>query len=148
MSDLKVMSSPKHVDIAITGKCNLACKYCFYADEMTSRSDLSTDKWLAFMDELGRQGIMTVCLTGGEVFTRRDLFEIIDGLIANRMRYQILTNGTLITEKILKQFEVGKRRQRLDSIQVSIDGSSADIHDLSRPNSFERAFSGNCSSNG
>ncbi len=136
------MSSPKHVDIAITGKCNLACQYCFYADEMTSRGDLSTEQWLTFMAQLGKLGVMDVCLTGGEVFTRRDLFEIIDGVIANRMRYQILTNGTLITEKILEQFEIGKRRRRLDSIQISIDGSSAEIHDLSRPNSFERAIRG------
>jgi MoaA/NifB/PqqE/SkfB family radical SAM enzyme len=142
MSDLKVMSSPKHVDIAITGKCNLACQYCFYADEMVARKNLPTERWLSFFNELGQLGVMTVCLTGGEVFTRPDLFELIDGIIANRMRYSLLSNGTLITEETLKQFEVGKRRQRLDSIQISVDGSSAEVHDLSRPKSFGRALRG------
>ena len=142
MTEMKVMSSPRHVDIAITGKCNLACRYCFFADEMVGRSDLPTERWLSFFKELGRLGVMTVCLTGGEVFTRPDLFELIDCLIANRMRYQILSNGTMITEEILKQFEIGKRRQRLDSIQVSVDGSSAGVHDLSRPKSFKRALRG------
>ena len=84
------MSSPKHVDIAITGKCNLACQYCFYADEMVAHTDLPTERWLSFFEELGRFGVMTVCLTGGEVFTRPDLFELIDGIIANRMRYSLL----------------------------------------------------------
>lgn len=142
MTDLKVMSSPKHVDIAITGKCNLACQYCFYADEMVARSNLPTERWLAFFDELGSLGVMSVTLTGGEVFTRPDLFELIDGIIANRMRYSLLSNGTMITEETLKQFEIGKRRQRLDSIQVSVDGSSAEVHDLSRPKSFKRALRG------
>jgi len=142
MTNLKVMSSPKHVDIAITGKCNLACKYCFYADEMVARTNLPTERWLSFFDELGSLGVMTVCLTGGEVFTRPDLFELIDGIIANRMRYSLLSNGTMITEDTLKQFEIGKRRQRLDSIQVSVDGSSAEVHDLSRPKSFGRALRG------
>lgn len=142
MSDLKVMSSPKHVDIAITGKCNLACRYCFYADEMVARTNLPTERWLSFFDELGSLGVMTVTLTGGEVFTRPDLFELIDGIIANRMRYSLLSNGTMITEETLKQFEVGKRRQRLDSIQISVDGSSAEVHDLSRPKSFGRALRG------
>ncbi len=142
MSNLKVMSSPKHVDIAITGKCNLACQYCFYADEMVARSNLPTERWLSFFDELGSLGVMDVTLTGGEVFTRPDLFELIDGIIANHMRYDILSNGTLITEELLKQFEVGKRRQRLNSIQVSVDGSSAEVHDLSRPKSFSRALRG------
>ena len=48
----------------------------------------------------------------------------------------------MITEETLKQFEIGKRRQRLDSIQISVDGSSAEVHDLSRPKSFGRALRG------
>lgn len=142
MSDIQLMSSPRSVDVAITGRCNLTCKYCFYADEMAAHSDLSTERWLAFFEELGSLGVMTVSLTGGEVFTRQGLFELIDGIIANRMRYSLLSNGTLITEKVLKQFEIGKRRTRLDSIQVSIDGATAEIHNKSRPRSFDRALRG------
>lgn len=142
MTKLKVMSSPKHVDIAITGKCNLACKYCFYADEMVARTNLPTERWLAFFDELGSMGVMTVCLTGGEVFTHPNLFEFIDSIIANRMRYSLLSNGTMITEEMLKQLDIGKRRQRLESIQISVDGASAKVHDLSRPKSFRRALRG------
>jgi SynChlorMet cassette radical SAM/SPASM protein ScmE len=136
------MPSPREVDIAITGKCNLACQYCFYADEMVARSNLPTDRWLSFFEELRQLGVMTVCLTGGEVFTRPDLFELIDGIIANRMRYQLLSNGTMVTAQTLAQFEIGKRRQRMDSIQISVDGSSAEVHDLSRPKSFGRALEG------
>jgi len=142
MSDLSVISAPKRLDIAITGKCNLACQYCFYADEMVARTNLPTERWLTFFDELGKMGVMTVCLTGGEVFTRPDLFELIDGIIANRMRYSLLSNATMVTEETLAQFAVGKRRQRLDSIQVSVDGSSAEVHDLSRPKSFKRGLRG------
>jgi SynChlorMet cassette radical SAM/SPASM protein ScmE len=139
---VKVMSSPRNVDIAVTGKCNLACAYCFYAGEMVSRSDLPTETWLSFFEELGKLGVMTACLTGGEALSRPDFFELVDGIIANRMRYSILSNGTLITEKTLAEFEKGKRRQRLDSIQVSIDGSCAEIHDQSRPASFDCAIRG------
>jgi SynChlorMet cassette radical SAM/SPASM protein ScmE len=142
MSKMHIMPTPRDVDIAITGSCNLACAYCFYADEMIGRNDLPAERWLAFFEELGRLGVMTVCLTGGEVFTRSDLFELIDGISSNHMRYQLLTNGTLITEKTLAKFEIGKRRQRLNSIQVSIDGSQADVHDKSRPNSFNKAVRG------
>lgn len=139
---MKVMATPRNVDIAVTGKCNLSCAYCFYADEMTSRSDLSTGQWLDFFRKLGEMGVMTVCLTGGEALSRPDFFELVDGVIANRMRYQILSNGTLITEKAVEEFSVGKRRMRLDSIQISIDGSSEEVHNQSRPNSFSRAIRG------
>jgi len=142
MRSIQVMSSPQHVDIAITGNCNLACEYCFYADEMPSRGDLPTERWLAFFEELGRLKVMNVTLTGGEVFTRSDLFELLDSLVANRMRYSILSNGTLISEKTVKQLELGKRRSRLDYIQISIDGSTAAVNDRSRPESFARAVQG------
>ena len=134
---------PKSVDVAITGRCNLKCRYCFYADEMAALNDLSTERWLGVFDELGALAVQRVTISGGEAFTRPDLFELIDSVIDNKMRYSLLTNGTLITEKTIAAFEQGKRRLRLDSIQVSIDGSCAEIHNKSRPpNSFDRAMHG------
>ncbi len=130
------------VDISITGKCNLKCKYCFYSNEMAALSDLSTEDWKFIIRKLGEAKVMRITLTGGEVFTRPDIFEIIDSIIENRMRYSILTNGTLIDEKTVSAFYVGKRRLRLDSIQVSIDGSCPEVHNLSRPGSFDRAING------
>jgi len=140
--ELSVMPTPRDVEIAVTGKCNLSCAYCFYADEMTARTDLSTSQWLDVFKALGGLGVMRVTLTGGEALSRRDFFELVDGVIANRMRYSVLSNGTLITGKTIAEFQTGKRRQRLDSIQLSIDGSSSEIHDHSRPNSFDRAVRG------
>ena len=133
---------PSSVDISITGKCNLKCRYCFYSDEMTARSDLSTEEWKKNIKKLGDAKIMRVTLTGGEPFTRPDFFELVDSVIENRMRYSILTTGTLIDEKTIEAFSIGKRRLRLDSIQVSIDGSCAEVHNLSRPDSFDRAVKG------
>lgn len=140
--EISIIPTPKSVSISITGRCNLKCKYCFYANEMTALSDLSTEHWISFFKELGRLRVMSVSLTGGEAFTRPDLFDLIDGIIANRMRYNILSNGTLIDEKMLAQFEKDKRLLRLDHIQISIDGSNEEIHNLSRPNSFKRALRG------
>ncbi len=82
-------------------------------------------------------------LSGGEVFLRPDLWELVDALIDGRMRYSLLTNGTLITDKTVGELMREGRRRRLDSIQVSIDGSCAAVHDASRGNgSFERALRG------
>ncbi|MDD1724896.1 MAG: radical SAM protein [Methanospirillum sp.] len=134
---------PASVDLSLTGGCNLKCRYCFYADSMAARSDLPTERWLSFFSELGGLGVQRVCLSGGEIFTRPDLYILIDGIIENRMRYSMLSNGTLISEEVIRRLQEGKRRIRLDSIQVSLDGSSAAIHDLSRPpRSFDRVVRG------
>ncbi len=134
---------PGEFDISITGKCNLHCEYCFYAHEMHDRPDLPKEDWFTFFDELGILAVRNLTLSGGEVFVRKELWELIDYLIENRMRYSILSNGTLITEKTLQEFEKGKRRLRLNSIQVSIDGSCPEVHDKSRgPGAFARSIRG------
>lgn len=120
--------APKSVDLSITGRCNLKCAYCFYANEMAHLSDLPKERWLNFFDELGSLAVQRVAIGGGEAFLRPDLFELVDGIIDNKMRYSLLSNGTLITEDTLEAFDEGKRRLRLDSIQISIDGSCAEIH--------------------
>jgi SynChlorMet cassette radical SAM/SPASM protein ScmE len=127
-----VHDAPMNLDLSVTGKCNLHCAYCFYHDEMESRPDLPKEEWFEFFDELGRLAVRDATVSGGEVFVRSDFWELIDGLVENRMRYSINTNGTLITEKTLQEFEKGKRRSRLNSIQVSIDGSCPQVHDKSR----------------
>ena len=117
------------------------CTYCFYADEMEQRPDLPTDAWLAFFDELGSLAVRSVCLSGGEVFTRPDLWALIDRAIDNRMRYSLLSNGTLVDDAIVARLL--ERRTRLDSVQISIDGSCAEIHDASRGRGiFERRCAG------
>ncbi len=139
----EISDRPGDFDISLTGKCNLHCDYCFYAHEMHDRPDMSKEEWFTFFDELGQLGVRTLTLSGGEVFVRNDFFELLDQIIGKRMRYSILSNGTLITEKTLSLLEEKKRRHRLNSIQVSIDGSCAEIHDKSRGSgSFKKAIRG------
>ncbi len=136
-----ITTAPIEVDISLTGKCNLKCRYCFYNDSMEKSADLPAEKWMTLFSELGSSGVRKICLSGGEPFIRKDFFTLIDSIIENKMRYSILTNGTLIDEQTITEFAKGKRRLRLDSIQISIDGSNAKIHDKSRPpRSFDKAL--------
>jgi SynChlorMet cassette radical SAM/SPASM protein ScmE len=134
---------PGSIEISVTGRCNLECLHCFYSRERHERKDLDTAQWLSFFHELGSLGVRDVTLTGGEVFMRPDVWDIIDGLISNRMRYSLLTNGTLLTEQTLSAFELGKRSLRLNSVQVSIDGSCPEVHDRLRGRgAFAKALRG------
>lgn len=136
-----VSSGPREWDVALTGKCNLSCSYCFFANEMVGRSDLSTEQWTRFFETLGKLPTRSVCLSGGEVFVRKDFWELLDCVVANGLRYSILSNGTLIREDTVAKLSEPARRRRMSSIQVSIDGSCAAIHDASRgTGSFERAL--------
>lgn len=82
----KLSGAPGSLEVSLTGKCNLRCTYCFYADEMAALDDLPEERWQAFFAEAGSIGVQRLTLSGGEVFTRPDLFALIDGIIENRMR--------------------------------------------------------------
>ena len=138
---MKLIKTPRSVDIDITNTCNLRCKYCYhFTGPGDVKEDLSTDEWLGFFEELGRCAVMDVCIAGGEPFFREDLKEIIDGVEKNRMRFKLLSNGTLITDEIASYIA---STRRCDSIQVSIDGGSPETHDMSRgKGNFDRAVIG------
>jgi SynChlorMet cassette radical SAM/SPASM protein ScmE len=129
------------MEVAITGKCNLRCLYCLhFTSPLDVAEDLPKEEWLAFFEELGRLAVLKVILEGGEPFIRPDLPEIIEGVVKNRLRFEILSNGTLITDE-LAAFLATTRR--CDSVQISIDGSQPETHDACRgKGNFYKAIKG------
>jgi len=138
---MNLMKTPKSVELEITSKCNLRCKYCSH---FTSAGDVDQDlpkeEWLRFFEELNRCAVLDVTISGGEPFHRKDLKELIEGIVRNRMRFSVLSNGTLINDDIA-EFLASTRR--CDSVQVSIDGSIPITHDSFRgEGNFFRAING------
>lgn len=137
----KVMHAPRDLDIEITSRCNLRCRYCyFFNNPAVEYRDLSTEEWLKFFNELGSLGVMRVSLAGGEPFIREDLSVLLEGIVCNRMRFSLLSNGVLINDGIASFIA---STGRCESIQVSVDGSCAKIHDSCRgQGSFDGAIRG------
>ena len=138
---MQLLRTPKKVELAITTECNLRCKYCAHftsADDVAN--DLPKKEWLNFFSELNRLAVMNVTIQGGEPFLRNDLKEIISGIVENRMRFGILSNGTLITDEVSEFLSSTKR---CDFVQISIDGSLSFTHDSMRgEGSFLKAIQG------
>lgn len=127
---MKVMRTPRTVDIDISNRCNLRCKYCYYySGPGDTGQDLPLEEWLTFFDELGRCAVMDVSIAGGEPFLRKDLRQVIESVVRNRMRFSILSNGTLITDEMAGFLA---QTRQCNYVQVSIDGSKPEIHDLGR----------------
>jgi SynChlorMet cassette radical SAM/SPASM protein ScmE len=137
----RVMHTPRTLDLEITSRCNLHCDYCyFFNNPAINYHDLPTEQWLKFFDELGRCAVINVTLSGGEPFIRQDLPVLLDGIVRNRMRFSILTNGTLINNDIASFIA---KTSRCDYIQISVDGSRPEIHDICRgKGAFKDAIQG------
>ena len=80
----------------------------------------------------------TLSLTGGEPFLRRiDLYALMDRIDRSDLLgyYDILTNGSLITEEEAKSLA---RQPKLRRVQVSLEGATAETNDAVRgPGSFD-----------
>ena len=135
------MKTPRSVDLSITNRCNLRCTYCsHFTGAGDVGQDLPKEEWLQFFEELNRCAVMNVTLQGGEPFCRKDLPELIEGIVRNRMRFNILSNGTLITDGMAAFLAA---TGRCDSVQVSIDGSVPTTHDACRgEGNFLKAMQG------
>jgi SynChlorMet cassette radical SAM/SPASM protein ScmE len=138
---IRVMRTPRQIDLDLTARCNLRCTYCYFFDNPeVEYQDLPTEEWLHFFEECGQLGIMELTLAGGEPFMRKDLRALIDGVVANRMRFSMLSNGALINDEIAGFIA---STGRCNSIQISIDGSCPEVHDTCRgKGSFEKAVGG------
>ncbi len=136
-----LMKSPRGMDIEITTSCNLRCAYCsHFSGPGDVEGDLPLADWLLFFGELGRAAVMNVTLSGGEPFDRPDLRDILQGIVANRMRFSILSNGTLI-DRDMARFLASTGR--CNQVQVSIDGAIDITHDAFRgKGNFRRAIEG------
>ncbi len=102
--------------------------------------ELPTETWKTFFRELRKCAVMDVTIGGGEPFLRDDLPELIDEIVACRMRFAFLSNGGMITPEVARHIATSGR---CNYVQVSIDGASAAVHDRLRGNgAFEGAMRG------
>jgi SynChlorMet cassette radical SAM/SPASM protein ScmE len=127
----RLWQTPKTVEVALTGACNLTCGYCSYNATRGPRhaDDLATEQLLALFDELGELGVMKVILTGGEPLLRPDLLQLVGAVVKNRMRFSINSNGVLMTPDLAAAL---KATRRLDKVQISIDGAEDWSNDKNR----------------
>src|SRR5712691_11227600 len=63
--------------IKLTEGCNLRCVMCKYWHS-TPENELTTSEVIGIIDQLQPMGLQKVHLSGGEVFLRNDLLEIIE----------------------------------------------------------------------
>ncbi|MBN1758488.1 MAG: radical SAM protein [Chitinispirillaceae bacterium] len=111
--------------VECTGRCNLSCRYC-YVDR--NKKDLSTSELCSAFDKLAEAGVLNVLLTGGELFFREDILEILSHYVTcNFMRTVILSNGTLINKTHIA-FLV-KHREQFSYVRLSFFSHIPSIHD-------------------
>jgi radical SAM protein with 4Fe4S-binding SPASM domain len=122
----------------LTYRCNERCTHC-YLDVMSPGSkvpgEMSTQEAKDTIDDLARLGGLTITFSGGEIFLRKDVFEIAAYARKKGFAIRFFTNGILIKPSIADKIAAVKPVV----VEFSVYGSNAKTHDFITqvPGSFD-----------
>jgi len=130
---------PVEAMIELTYGCNLRCVHC-YNPTHQAKDELATAQITALIDQLAEAGCLRLAFTGGEIFTRRDLFEILAHAKGKGFAVTLLTNATLITPERADRIQALRPHQ----VEISIYGATQETYErVTRiPGSFQAFLTG------
>lgn len=113
-----------------TQACDLACVHCrACAQPLRNPLELSTSEAKRLIDQIAEMHVPVFVLTGGDPLKRPDIYELVEYANGRGVHTSMTPSATplLTRQSIAKLKECGLAR-----LAVSLDGSTAEIHDAFR----------------
>lgn len=122
----------------LTSRCNLRCRHCYGLFE-TKQDTLNTEQVCRILDDLRDNGTLGLVLTGGELFFRKDILDLLRYLEAQKFVVRINSNGTLIDETVVRALQ---ELSNIYRIHISLYSSEPEIHDqiTNAPGSYHKTL--------
>lgn len=114
---------PLGVHIDLTWRCNERCIHCYLDHE--DAAELSLDELRQVLDQLAAAGVFFLTFSGGEIFLRKDLQQIVAHARARSFDIKLKTNALLIGPEQAAWIS----RLGVHQVQVSIYSHRPEIHD-------------------
>lgn len=131
------LQAPLLAIVEPTFTCNGACPHCAVSSTSAeTEGKMSTEEWLKVFREMGRIGVFTMTISGGEPLLLDNLEDLIRGAVENGMKVTVNSNGSLFNEKRLQSLiDAG-----VSGFQLNVDGVNAETHDSFRgiPGLFQK----------
>ncbi|KUK82116.1 MAG: Radical SAM domain protein [Petrotoga mobilis] len=118
----------------VTQLCNLSCIHCYNNDRYGknniyhSEKDLTTEEAKNAIEKIANSGVKHIHLLGGEPFCRKDIFELCGFAKKEGLMVTVNTNGLFLTPENCEKLVFSE----VDSITVSLDGATSEVHDRIR----------------
>jgi radical SAM protein with 4Fe4S-binding SPASM domain len=129
---------PLGVQLDLTYRCNERCVHCYLDHE--DHGEMTTAEVKDVLDQLAEAGTFFLTLSGGEIFMRRDLFEIIGYARALTFSVKLKTNAVMVSRAKAERIAA----LGVESVQVSLYSHKPEVHDeiTKLPGSFKRTMAG------
>ena len=105
---------PIAVHMDVTYRCNERCVHCYLDHD--DHGEMTTAEIKSTLDQLAEAGVFFLTFSGGEVFLRRDFFEIVEYARRLMFNVKIKTNAVMIHEEEARRI----RELGVDTIQISV----------------------------
>lgn len=132
---------PSHTMFELTYRCNFKCVHCYNTDiykKSTPLDELKTKEIFNILEQLRDIGCFYLGFTGGEIFLRHDLLDIIGYARQLGFAVILLTNGSFIDKEIADEL----RRLRPNKVEITVHAMNKRIFDkITRaPGSADKVF--------
>lgn len=114
---------PLAVQVDLTYRCNERCVHCYL--DHHDHGEMTTAEIKHLLDEMAEAGVFILTFSGGEIFLRKDFFELLEYARQLMFCVKLKTNAVLIREKEARRI----RELGIESIQVSIYSHRPEVHD-------------------
>jgi AdoMet-dependent heme synthase len=127
---------PLSVQLDLTYRCNERCVHCYLDHD--DHGEMTTAEIKRLLKEMADAGVFILTLSGGEIFLRKDFFELLE--YARReltFCVKLKTNAIMIREAEAARI----RDLGVESIQISIYSHRPEVHDAITlvPGSLQRS---------
>jgi radical SAM protein with 4Fe4S-binding SPASM domain len=124
MSDRALrLGVPFSVQLDLTYRCNENCVHCYLDHD--DHGEMTTVEIKHLLKEMAEAGVFILTLSGGEIFMRKDFFEILEYARVLTFCIKLKTNAVLIGKAQAARI----RDLGVESIQVSIYSHRPEVHD-------------------
>jgi radical SAM protein with 4Fe4S-binding SPASM domain len=137
MSDRALkLGVPLSAQLDLTYRCNEQCVHCYLDHD--DHGEMTTAEIKHLLAEMAEAGVFILTLSGGEIFLRKDFFEILEYARDLTFCIKLKTNAVLIREAQAARL----RDLGVESIQVSIYSHRPEVHDAitKLPGSLQRSI--------
>jgi MoaA/NifB/PqqE/SkfB family radical SAM enzyme len=125
--DLTKFRTPSELVLSPSSACNLNCKHCSYLCDSHYKDNVPLDQLKNVVDDAISEGVDLFILLGKEPLLEFERTkEVIEHLESKNAKFGMVTNGTLIKERIEEL-----KKHHFDYFDISIDGLK-DAHDKTR----------------
>jgi len=97
---------PFNIMFELTHRCNFNCIYCYLGKTKNSnKKELTLLQIKRILEQLKEAGVYNIGFTGGEPFTRPDIFDILEYARGLGFSFGILTNGYPIDRETIERIK-------------------------------------------